>query len=85
MTAYDQRKEEDNDEVYNQGRSNPDDRDNLVDNLVALGSEEDKNGIEQADQRPWCNPLQEGLVVPRRACQLAHSKPCDDGRTQRNA
>ena len=48
--AHGERKEEDYDEVDNQGRSNSDDRDNLVHYLMALRSEKNKNGVQQADQ-----------------------------------
>lgn len=47
--AYDERKEEDDDEVYDQGSSNSDNRDNLVHDLVALRGEEDEDGVQQAD------------------------------------
>ena len=48
--AHDEREEEDDDKVNDQGRSNPDDGDNLVHYLMALRSEENKDGVQQADQ-----------------------------------
>lgn len=80
-----ERGEEDDCEVYHQRCSNPDNRDDLVDYVITLRSEEHDNGIEEPDERPRRYQLDEHLVIPFGASQLAKAEPRNDCGSKRDA
>ena len=80
-----QRQEEDCNKVYNQGRSDTDYRDNLVDDLVTLRSKQDEDGIQQPDQGPWRRPLQKGVVIPGSADEPPQDQSCNDSGAERDS
>ena len=56
--------EEDDDEIDEQRCRHTDDGDNLVDDLATLRGEEDNDGVEEADEGPGRQILQEHIGVP---------------------
>ena len=49
---HEQRQEEDDGEIDNEGSGDPHHGDDLVHDAVALGGEEDEDGEEEADEGP---------------------------------
>lgn len=78
-----ERKEENDHEVDDQWRGDPYHGNDLMDDLLSLGREEDEDGVEQADERPWRCPLEEDLIIPLRADQFPYSEPSYYRGTQR--
>lgn len=76
---------EDAEEVDYQRRGHADDRDHLMHHPMALRCEQYKDGVQEADQRKGCHPLQELVVVPRGADQHSDPQPCHDRCSERYA
>ena len=58
---------------------------NLMDDLMALGSEEDQDCEKKADQGPGTRPLNEYLCVPLVARYFPEHKPSDNRSTEGDA
>lgn len=76
-----QREGESDDEIHNKGSRHTGNADNLVHDCVALRSKQHEYRVEQADERPRRNVLEERLLKPLGAGKCTESKASDDGRT----
>ena len=77
--CYPQRNTEDGEKVDDEGGCYANHRNDLVHDAMALGCEENDDGVEESDERPWCYPFYEGVIVPC-SRDLADGKAGYDGR-----
>ena len=54
-----------------------------MDDVLPLGRKKDQDGVQQPDERPWGNPLDEALLVPL-MIDRAKREPSGDGCAQRD-
>ena len=63
--------EEDQGKVEDQRSGDPEDGDDLMDDSMALGGEEDEDGEDQAEERQGVDPFEESRLVPCRVDEFA--------------
>ena len=80
-----ERDEEDEGKVDDQGCADADDRHYLVHDPLALRREEDEDGEDEPNQRQRADDLDKDAVVPAGAGQLSDGEAGDDGRAQGNS
>lgn len=85
VVADKQGEEEDDEKVDYEGCGDADDRDDLMNDLAALRGEENKDGVEKADQGPRGNPFQKDFFVPLWAGQFAQCEARKNGGAERYA
>ncbi len=80
----DECEKENDDEIHNQGSSDPDDRDNLMDDPFSLRCKQDQNGVEKAQERPGGDAFEKFLLVPG-SVDRSEDEARGDGSSERYA
>ncbi|KAK2131899.1 hypothetical protein NOF04DRAFT_1356732 [Fusarium oxysporum II5] len=85
MSRYQKCCEEDYNEVDDEGGCDAYYRHDLMDHLMALGSEEDEDGVKKADERPGGDDAQKDTLIPLWSGHLAQGEASDDSCAERDA